>query len=297
MLLTVKAEEKIYTVMVVTRDLLSVLVKTIAPSKTGSLFLNYQGLLKYLSVLILASVISGPAYSAGTFVMAFGQNPEESPQYLFYQKIYSELFQELGFEFSYLLCPSKRCSQMANSGVVDGEPQRIKTYADLYPNMVRVDEPVFINRTLMFTLNPEVRKQGALSLRDSGYRIEYLRGSVWSKQYLTPLVAPYLLSEVATPRQALQRLILGRTDIFVALEAPVMQLFQKAEFSKAGILSAGVVGENESFPYLHISHQEQAKAVETVLRRMKEDGRYSRILDRAMPFLKADYALHSSTAE
>ena len=217
--------------------------------------------------------------------MAFGQDPDQAPQYQFYKRIYTEIFQTLGYEFSYQLCPSKRCSLMANSGDVDGEPQRIKSYNQRYPNLIRVEEPVFINRTRIFTFNPEIAEQKNLSLEGTGYRIEYLRGSVWSQQYLTSRVQPHLLSEVATSRQALKRLMLGRTDIFIALEAPVMKLLQEPEFASAGIVSVGVVGKNESFPYLYKSHAALVPEVTRALRAMKQDGRYDTLLIQAMPFL------------
>lgn len=235
-----------------------------------------------LAILI---TVGPPVRAAEPFTMAFAIDPSEEPQYLFYLQIYTEAFKELGYEFRYELYPSKRCSLMANAGEVDGEPQRIFGYGDVYPNMVRVEEAIFINRTIAFATKPSIQLEGLESLKGTNYRVDYLRGSVWSRQQLQPLVKPDLLSVVSYSEQALRKLLLNRTDLFIVLEARVMVLLQNEEFKDTGIIPVTVVGTNLSYPFLHKSHAKLAPKLAEVLRQMKEDGRYELILHRTMPFL------------
>jgi len=87
--------------------------------------------------------------------MAFGINPETNPQYKFYELLYTEAFQRLGYNFDYVLCPLKRCSFMGNSGYVDGEPQRAPNYSTQYSNMIRVNEPIYLIRVIAYSLTPQ----------------------------------------------------------------------------------------------------------------------------------------------
>ncbi len=234
---------------------------------------------------LLAVLIPLQAQADKTIIMAFGGDPEREPQYRFYQAVYTEAFAELGYQFAYTLCPSKRCSYLANAGKVDGEPQRIREYSERFDQLVRVDEPIFINRTLGVLRDRTLRFEGLESLKDSGYRVDYLRGSVWSQEHLSSVVAPERLFAVANAEQGLKRLRLNRTDLFIDLEAHLMKVLQTPEFIREREYPRVLVGANESFPFLHVSRSSLAPQLAEVLRTMKADGRYQALLYQTMPYL------------
>ncbi|WP_086480959.1 substrate-binding periplasmic protein [Oceanospirillum sanctuarii] len=237
--------------------------------------------------LALLTLLASPAVkSEPSFIMAFGRDPDQDPQYRFYAQIYSEAFKELGYQFSYKVMPSKRSSLNANLGKVDGEPQRIASYNQTYRNMVRVEEPIFINRTIAITLNPEIRLNGLDSLKDMPYRVDYLRGSVWSRENLQPLVPEDQLTSVDTASIGLNRLKAGRTDIFIGLEVVIHKQLQDPEFRNLAVRQAGVIGQNYSYPFVHNMHLELAPKLNEVLLQMKNDGRYNQFLFQNMPYLK-----------
>ncbi len=239
-----------------------------------------------IALTVLTFLASPSAKSEPSFTMAFGRDPEQDPQYRFYEQIYREAFKELGYQFSYKVMPSKRSSLSANQGKVDGEPQRIASYNQTYRNMIRVEEPIFINRTIAITLNPEIRLNGLDSLKDTPYRVDYLRGSVWSREQLQPLVPEDRLTSVDSASIGLNRLKAGRTDIFIALELVIHKELQNPEFKKLSVRQAGVIGQNYSYPFLHTMHQELAPKLNEVLLQMKNDGRYDNLLFENMPYLK-----------
>lgn len=258
--------------------------------RSASNSLSYRLTKYFFSVFALVSsfvllVVATPATSAETFTMAFAHKPSQEPQYLFYERIYTEAFKELGYRFRYKIFPSKRASLMANEGLVDGEPQRVFKYGTLYPNLIRVEEPIFTNRTLAFSTDPTILLDGLESLKDTDYRVDYQRGSVWSKEHLEPLVKPKNLTAVTNGTQGLQKVMYGRTDIYIGLEAWTLKLLDKEEFKESIISVAGVVGQNHSYPYLHKSHAEVARKLAKLLKEMKKNGRYKQILLEAMPFL------------
>jgi len=245
------------------------------------IFVNKNKIVLFFLILLTVNTLNAQK----VFTMAFKHNPNEDPQYKFYEKIYTEAFAQLGYKFNYKIFPSKRASILANSGQIDGEPQRIYNYAKRYENLIRIEEPIFTNRTLAFTTNPKIKIEGLDSLKNTNYKVEYLRGSIWSKNKLTPIINSQNLSEIETNKQGLKRLAYNRTDIFIALEVLALKTLQDEEFKKSNIIMSGVLGKNYSFPYIHKSHSSIAKQLAKILKKMKEDGRYEKIYQESMPFL------------
>lgn len=164
-------------------------------------FAHLASLLLVMAVLISIAL---PVRAADTFTMAFGYDPAQEPLYKFFELLYTEAFHRLGFKFAYTIFPLKRCSVTANDGKVDGEPQRVYNYGKDYPNLIRVDEVIFINRSMAFATNPAIRLDGWDSLKDTTYRVEYLRGALRPEQELPQRVKPELLSSITTDIQALR---------------------------------------------------------------------------------------------
>lgn len=238
------------------------------------------------ALLIPALFFSAHLAAEPVFTMAFGRDPVQDPQYRFYEQVYREAFKELGYDFSYKVMPSKRSSLSANLGRVDGEPQRIATYNKTYTNLLRVEEPIFINRTIALTLDPYVRLNGLDSLKNTPYRVDYLRGSVWSREKLQPLVPEAQLTGVDSVLIGLNRLKAKRSDVFIGLEVVVRKQLQDPEFKGLPIRQAGIIGQNYSYPFVHNRHQDLLPKLTEVISEMKSDGRYSRLLYQNMPFLK-----------
>lgn len=239
----------------------------------------------FFIAFFLTLIFIQPLNAQKVFVMAFAHEPSKNLQYQFYKRVYSEAFHELGYEFSYKIYPSKRASAVANEGLVDGEPQRIYEYAKRYPNLIRVEEPIFINRTLAFSSKDTIKLDGLEGLKNTSFRVDYLRGSVWSKQHLEPLVPSSNLTTLSTNQQGFRKLIFNRSDIFVTLETAGLMTLEKDEFRDSKVKPIAIVGSNFSFPYVHKSHKKLAIDLAKVLKQMKSDGRYLKILSDTMPFM------------
>lgn len=135
--------------------------------------------------------------------------------------MYRRAFHDLGYGFAYRVYPLARASAVASEGLADGEPQRIRNYAKDKPQLLRVEEPIFINRVMAYTCNPDLRLKGWKDLKGSKLRVEYLNGSKNSAERLQALVPGSQLSYVSTVEQALRKLIAGRADVFIDLESRV----------------------------------------------------------------------------
>lgn len=236
-----------------------------------------------LSILIQFNKSS--LYASQIITFGFAHKPSTDPQYMFYKNIYTKAFNELGYEFQYKVLPSKRSSLMLENGMIDGEPQRIYNYETFYSNIVRVEESIFENKTFAFAVNPKIYLIDINSLRNTKFRVDYLRGSKWSQNTLEPLVLSSNLTPVKSIENGFRKLIKNRTDIFIALEVYAFNTLDKDEFKNSHIISLGVMGSNMSYPYLHKSHANISLKLADVLIKMKKDGSYNKILKESMPFM------------
>lgn len=240
----------------------------------------------YLSLLLGVFFVC-PTIASNTFTMAFNHDPASNPQYAFYQKVYQEAFATLGIEFRYLVYPSTRATQMADHGKVDGEPQRVLGYASQSPNQIRVNEPIFENRTLAFGIDPTLNIVDLNSLKKSDLRIDYLRGSAWSHNHLKALVDADNLQVVDDSEQGFMKLTKQRSDLFIVLEVIGLKTLQNnSDYYQAGVRVVGQVGRNLSYPYVHKRHADLIPKLEQALRDMKISGRYNQLLLETMPYLE-----------
>lgn|GEM_PF-1726181 len=248
----------------------------------------------YLATLVCLILLSTPALSAEKFVMAFNKDPEANSQYRFYRELYHTAFAKLGMSFEYVLCSSNLCTVLANSGEVDGEPQRIKAYGDRNRNLVRVNEPVFVNRTLFFSMKKALRLDGVDSLKNTKLFVDYVAGSAWSRQKLAPIVRKEYLTPVNSISESLDRLHSHSSDVLVALETHVFEQLSADYANYGDIVVVGVVGENHSFPYVHHSRSELAPKLANVLKEMKASGEYNKLLKSVMPYLQFESTAYYS---
>ncbi|WP_162198959.1 substrate-binding periplasmic protein [Vibrio mexicanus] len=220
-----------------------------------------------------------------TITMAFNKDPAVNPQYEFYLKLYTEAFEAIGFQFDYEFLPSARATQMADHGRLDGEPQRVYGYAQRSPNQVRVEEAIFTNRTLAYSMDPTLKLDDLESLRNTDFKVDYLSGSVWSQKHLESVVDVRNLRAVDNPHQGFMKLVKNRSDLFVVLEVIGNRILHTSFKQEPTIHVVAEIGSNLSYPYLHKQHRALVPQLEQALRDMKSSGRYKELLYQTMPYL------------
>jgi hypothetical protein len=67
----------------------------------------------------------------------------------------------------------------------------------------------------------------------------------------------------------------------VAAQASVEGVLSEAEFMNSGIVLAGIVEVVSAFPYLHKNHNALASQLAIILKAMKKDGTYDRLVGQA----------------
>ena len=189
--------------------------------------------------------------------------------------IYTELFQRIGVSWTYEAYSSARASSLSDSGIADGEINRVSGYNDIHPNLIRVDESHFPTKLAAFAVKPGIRLDGWQSLENTNYRVEYRRGTKIVRDGLAPIVDSSNLSTVVNTSQGLKKLISGRTDIYIDVESLVMEVLINLEhstFDSSKVYNAGLIAEDTLHMFLHKDKAMLIPKINQTLKDMKSEG-------------------------
>ncbi len=206
-----------------------------------------------------------------TFILS-SNRPEDSPINLWWTMIYTEAFKRLNIPVEVKSFPLARASYMADHGLVDGEAIRVYSYSTAHPNLVRVEESTIPLRVVAFTgVSAISGLNGWEGLRNTEYIVEYVHGAPILENNLKKHLKPGQSTGIFDVRKALQKLALGRSDLYVDDENVVLPLLEYPEI-KDKITVAGVMCETPLHMYLHKRHAALEPKLSKVIRDMKNEG-------------------------
>ena len=169
--------------------------------------------------------------------------------------------------------PAERSLQDANDGETDGEFMRIDQIGELYPQLIRVPEPLYQMEIVAFSLAPLPEElAGWQGL--SPYTVGYVVGWKILEEHI---------------RQTRGTVVVGTQEtLFRMLAARRFQVavyghrFGKAMIARLGLKGIRVEGPplalKNMYLFLHRRHRALIPALTAVLRQMKADGSYQAIL-------------------
>lgn len=167
----------------------------------------------------------------------------------------------------------KRAAVMMVEGRVDGDLGRVPTFHGTYPQFIVVEEAPALLKLMAFTTDPDIQIDGWESLRGTDYRVDHLRGTTAVEATLPSVVKPENISAVNEWKQAVKKLIAGRTDIYIEFEGIVLQnLAADDELKDTDLHVAGVLLEVPVQAYLQPKHADLAVQLSDVIKAMKAEG-------------------------
>ncbi|MCP4374096.1 MAG: amino acid ABC transporter substrate-binding protein, partial [Deltaproteobacteria bacterium] len=141
-----------------------------------------------------------------------------------------------------------------------------------HPNVIRVEESHYTSGFIALATNPLIQLNGWKSLENTGYLVEYVRGSKISETNLPKYVKPHNLSAITSINQGVKRLILGRTDVFIDAESGLSSILRSDNVEKSGIQIVGVLHKHTAHAFLHKKHKDLEPKLSSVLKKMKKEG-------------------------
>lgn len=190
--------------------------------------------------------------------------------------IMTEACRRLGLVLKIVNLPSERALINANEGIDDGNFARIKGLEKRYPNLIRVDEEITTFEFVAFSAGPAFRTEGWESLRP--YRVGVITGWKMLEDHITGVAA---LTKVRDERLLFGLLAAGKTDLVVYDRQQGRVLVKQLGLPGIKPLEPPLAVER-MYPYLHKRHAALVPKLEQVLRAMKQDGTFQRIVAEAL---------------
>ena len=188
-------------------------------------------------------------------------------------RILERVYDRIGIKIRIQTFPANRALNLSNSGEFDGEVQRIDGISEDYPNLIKVPEPIFYLEACAFVKNTEIRIKGWKSLKP--YRIGIPRGF----KYLENNTDGMNRLVVSSIEQLFYLLNEGRIDI-VIISKNYGQAFLKAHRDMRIRQITPPIIKVPLYHYLHKKHNALVPVVEARIKKMKEEGIISNIIEK-----------------
>ena len=253
--------------------------------------MSYSKKMRFINLFVAAviylscassGVLSAELAGSRTIVLVGTDGAKASFHGRWLQLIYAEVFRRLGYRFEYEGYPAARSSVISDSGRVDGEIHRISTYAEVHPELIRVDEPHFNIFFSAYSLEPSIKLDGWNSLAAGELKVGYRIGIKRTETLLPRIVKAGNLQGSISIRQGLRQVVFKRTDIYIDVKANIEGALMLEEFDNVMLYNAGIMEDVPGYCFLHKKNKSLVAKVEAVLKEMKR----SRLIEQYKKLVK-----------
>lgn len=205
-------------------------------------------------------------------------------------RVYDEIFHRLGLSWKFRSCVPTQCGKYITRGELDGELARASIYQRQYPDLVQCDEPVFRITMAAFArkdIGPLNRRE---DFRGHGYIISYVTGYYFFDYYLKGIVPEKDIRQVGHWREGISKLMHNQADIFIGVERTIQHEIMKHQYP---IHRVGQLASIDLYPYFNRKHKNLAKQMAKVIRKMKQEGEFQRLMRQASLTVQANDDRHN----
>lgn len=212
-----------------------------------------------------------PAFADGQTITVSTNNTPLDRQAL--EAISETAFRRLGIDFKLISLPSERSLTSANLGEVDGEGLRVGGLEGQYPNLIQVPERYIRISFVAFAKDATISLDGGWdSLKP--HRVAFITG--W-KMFEANASGAKVVNRVEKPEQLFQMLETGRVDLALYTRADGAALVRKLGVPSIAPV-APALKDVDMYLYLNRKHAALVPRLAQVLKEMKADGTYNRIV-------------------
>ena len=216
--------------------------------------------------LLILFLVSAPTVSADTYKVSTAEFPEARA----IAGLVKEVYREIGHDMELVFRPAKRSLVDVNSEKFDAELARINGAELEYPNLVRVEEPVF---ALSFSAIVKADSNIWLSSWDemAKHRIGYPRG-----YRIMDIRTRNMKAVQAKDAPSIAKMVKGgRFDIGLIITSDAQKL--ASEDSAITVLTPPVETVT-LYHYVNVKHRRLIPSIEDVLIKFNDSGRSKELL-------------------
>jgi polar amino acid transport system substrate-binding protein len=229
-------------------------------------------------IICMTTGIAGAAERAFTISTSYKSLLSNPDQTGMLDRILKEAFHRLGYNAEIVFSPTEKSLPNVNAGLLDGEINRIEGMERTYPNLVRVPESNMTMNFVAFSKRPHVI-DGWESIRH--LRIGIVKG--WKILEENTHGFPGI-TFVPTETELFNMLDKDRIDVALYAKLTGYEQIMLRGFTDIHHLEPPLASR-DMFLYLHKKHGSLVGELADVLKEMKQDGTYDRIVSEATSHL------------
>lgn len=225
------------------------------------------------SILLPSGILAKEKMIIGTSYKVLLSNPAQNGML---DLIAKEAFSRIGIEIEVPYLPAERSISVANSGLHDGELNRIAGMEKIYPNLIRVDESMMDFEFVGLTKNISIHGGNWENLKP--YQVGLIKG--W--KILETNVGNFPeITYYHSANDLFHGLELGRVDIILYGKLIGYALMKNLSIGNFKVLKPAFA-TRKMYMYLHNKHRSKISSLEIALKQMKQDGTYKKIQTRSL---------------
>ena len=195
--------------------------------------------------------------------------------------VLKEAYRRLGIDISIRGLGASEALQRSNSGLADGEVQRIDGISRNFPNLIQVPIPINYIQGAVFSKNSALKLRGWYSLRT--FKIGLVKGIIFAEKGTSGMQ----VQMTETYDQLIELLLNDQVDLIVVPyingAVAIRQHPQGGQLHLNGILETYLL-----YHYLHKTHEKLVPAITSTLKSMLLDGTITTMRSKIVSDLTGD---------
>lgn len=237
----------------------------------------------FIGIVILLSASTISIHAQQTITLNTANEPPNSTKDFkgINDLVLKEAFKRIGYDLKIIRLPSERALINANDGVEDGNFARVEGLSSIYPNLIQVPEEVTRFEFVVFCKSKDTKIRNWKGLKH--FHVGIVTG--W-KILETNIIGTKSLTKVKDGAALFNLLKADRVEVIVYDKRQGFVLLKELGMKDIHIIEPPLA-EKGMYVYLHQRHKELAPKLASVIRKMKKNGTYKKIVNEVL----ASYAV------
>ena len=239
--------------------------------------LKFHKLICITSLFLFHSIVNA---QPDLVLNVVGQPPLSTPvQDGFMDDVGREALKRIGYQLVINRLPAERALRSANSGLIDGEMNRVQGIDRIYSNLIRVPEKIMDWEFFVFSKKQINLEKGWQSLEDKN--VAFIRGWKILENNVPKSAA---ITKTKNSQQLFTLLEKDRADFIIYEHWGGEYTINKLQLDNV-ILQEPALVKKEVFMYLHKKHAALVPKLTQALSEMKKDGSYQELVNKHLTVL------------